>query len=199
MNPLEALKQKLRVKPVVEEKERVAVVIKGEQKKITEPKKRVAREKVDEELEEFVPEVEGDKDIVKAPVTAVKGPIIVDETDRGFDRATLMDKLKASKLLKVSVKPLIEEVEESKSVEPVLPKVIKRAKKVKLPLIIEGEEGEEEVPQKKRLIIEGEQGEVEEEEIQQFVPVEKPKKIGRQTKKVEKGIAVLGAETVVDL
>ena len=44
MNPLEALKQKLRVKPVVEEKERVAVVIKGEQKKMTEPKKRVARE-----------------------------------------------------------------------------------------------------------------------------------------------------------
>jgi hypothetical protein len=45
MNPLEALKQKLRVKPVVEEKERVAVVIKGEQKKRAEPKKRVAREK----------------------------------------------------------------------------------------------------------------------------------------------------------
>ena len=61
MNPLEALKQKLRVKPVVEEKERVAVVIKGEQKKMAEPKKRVAREKVDEELEEFVPEVEGEE------------------------------------------------------------------------------------------------------------------------------------------
>jgi hypothetical protein len=195
MNPLEALKQKLRVKPVVEEKERVAVVIKGEQRKTAEPKKRVAREKVDEELEEFVPEVEEEKDIVKAPATAVKGPIIVDETDRGFDRATLMDKLKASKLLKVSVKPLIEEVEESKTVEPVLPKQVKRAKKVKLPLIIEGDEGEvEEAPKKKKLIIEGE-----EEEAQEFVPVEKPKKVGRQTKKVEKGIAVLGAETVLDL
>ena len=46
MNPLEALKQKLRVKPVVEEKERVAVVIKGEQKKTAEPKKKiVAKEK----------------------------------------------------------------------------------------------------------------------------------------------------------
>ena len=197
MNPLEALKQKLRVKPVVEEKERVAVVIKGEQKKMTEPKKRVARE---EELEEFVPEVEGEEkefDIVKAPVTAVKGPLIIDQTDKGFDRATLMDKLKASKISKVSVKPLIEEVEESKTVEPVLPKPIKRAKKVKLPLIIEGEEGEEEVPQKKRLIIEGEEGEI--EEVQEFVPVEKPKKVGRQTKKVEKGIAILGPETVLDL
>ena len=137
MNPLEALKQKLRVKPVVEEKERVAVVIKGEQKKMTEPKKRVAREKVDEELEEFVPEVEGEEkevDIVKAPLIAVKGPLIIDQTDKGFDRATLMDKLKASKISKVSIKPLIEEVEESKTVEPVLPKPIKRAKKVKLPL-----------------------------------------------------------------
>ena len=199
MNPLEALKQKLRVKPVVEEKERVAVVIKGEQRKTAEPKKRVARE---EELEEFVPEVEEEKDIVKAPLTAVKGPVIVDQTDRGFDRATLMDKLKASKVSKVSVKPLIEEVEESKTVEPVLPKQVKRAKKVKLPLIIEGEEGEvEEEPKKKKLIIEGEEGEVEEgeEEVQQFVPVEKPKKVGRQTKKVEKGVAVLGAETVLDL
>jgi hypothetical protein len=202
MNPLEALKQKLRVKPVVEEKERVAVVIKGEQKKTAEPKKKiVAKEKdVGEELEEFVPEVEEEEttevDIVKAPATAVKGPIILDKTDKGYDRASLIDKLKASKLSKVSIKPLIEEVEESKVVEPVLPNPIKRAKKVKLPLIIEGEEEVEEVPKKKKLIIEGEEVE---EEVQEFVPVEKPKKVGRQTKKVEKGIAVLGPETVLDL
>ena len=197
MNPLEALKQKLRVKPVVEEKERVAVVIKGQEKKTAEPKKRVVKEKGEEELEEFVPEVEEERDIVKAPVTAVKGPVIVDQTDRGFDRASLLERLKVSKVSKVSVKPLIEEVEESKTVEPVLPKAIKRAKKVKLPLIIEGEEGEvEEEPKKKKLIIEGEEGD---EEPQEFVPIEKPKKVGRQTKKVEKGVAVLGAETVLDL
>ena len=204
MNPLEALKQKLRVKPVVEEKERIAVVIKGEQKKMAEPKKRVVKEKEEEELEEFVPEVEGEEkevDIVKAPLIAVKGPIIVDQTDKGFDRATLLDKLKASKMSKVSIKPLIEEVEESKTVEQVLPKAIKRAKKVKLPLIIEGEEEvDEEVPKKKKLIIEGDEGQIEEEEeVQQFVPIEKPKKVGRQTKKIEKGIAILGAETVLDL
>jgi hypothetical protein len=199
MNPLEALKQKLRVKPVVEEKERIAVVIKGEQKKMAEPKKRVVKE----ELEEFVPEVEEEEkemDIVKAPLIAVKGPIIVDQTDKGFDRATLLDKLKASKMSKVSIKPLIEEVEESKTVEQILPKAIKRAKKVRLPLIIEGEEEvEEEFPKKKKLIIEGDEGQIEEEEVQQFVPIEKPKKVGRQTKKVEKGVAVLGAETVLDL
>jgi len=69
MNPLEALKQKLRVKPVVEEKERVAVVIKGQEKEMVEPKKRVAREKGEDDLEEFVPEVEEEeKDIVRRQI-----------------------------------------------------------------------------------------------------------------------------------
>ena len=196
MNPLEALKQKLKVKPDVKEIEKVAVVIKGDQQKQPGvPKKKEAKAKVgEEELEEFVPEVEEEeKDIVKEPVTAVKGPIIFDKTDKGYDRASLMDKLKASKMSKVSIKPLIEEIEESKTVEPVLPKPVKRAKKVKMPLIIEEEEGEEkEVPKKQKLIIEG-------EEEQDFIPVEEPKKRGRKTKPVEKGIAILGPETVLDL
>ena len=196
MNPLEALKQKLKVKPDVKEIEKVAVVIKGDQQKQPGvPKKKEAKAKVgEEELEEFVPEVEEEeKDIVKEPVTAVKGPIIFDKTDKGYDRASLMDKLKASKMSKVSIKPLIEEIEESKTVEPVLLKPVKRAKKVKMPLIIEEEEGEEkEVPKKQKLIIEG-------EEEQDFIPVEEPKKRGRKTKPVEKGIAILGPETVLDL
>ena len=137
MNPLEALKQKLQVKPVVKEKEKVAVVIKGEKQKKSGPIKRVEREQV--ELEEFVPEVETEeRDIVKDPRTIVKGPLIIDKTNNGYDRASLLEKLKASKMSKVSIKPLIEELEESKTVEPVLPlSQIKRAKKVKLPLIIE--------------------------------------------------------------
>ena len=40
MNPLEALKQKLKVKPIVEEKERVAVIIKGDKQKTARPKKK---------------------------------------------------------------------------------------------------------------------------------------------------------------
>ena len=190
MNPLEALKQKLKVKPDVKEIEKVAVVIKGDQQKQSDaPKKKEAKAKVgEEELEEFVPEVEEeDKDIVKEPVTAVKGPIIVDKSDKGYDRASLMEKLKASKMSKVSIKPLIEEVEESKTVEPVLPKPVKRAKKVKMPLIIEEEEGEEK------------EGDKEKQKDPEFIPVEEPKKRGRKTKKVEKGIAVLGPETVLDL
>ncbi len=200
MNPLEALKQKLQVKPVVKEKERIAVVIKGEKQKPGAPRPKVTKQKA-EDLEEFVPEVEEvEKDMVKEPVIAVKGPIIVDKTDKGFDRTSLLEKLKASKMSKVSFKPLIEQIEESKTIEPILPAPIKRAKKVKLPLIIEGEEGEEgeevkEIPQKKKLIIEEEEGEKE----QEFVPVEEPKKRVRKTKPIEKGIAVLGPETVLDL
>ena len=207
MNPLETLKQKLRVKPTVEEKERVAVVIKGDKQKPGESIKKLVREKVvrekDELLEEFVPEVEEeDKDIVKEPVISISGPLIIDQTDKGYDRLSLLKRLKDSKISKVSIKPLLEGVEESKTVEPVLPKPIKRAKKVKLPLIIEGEEGEEgefEVPKKKKLIIEEEEGEEGEAKEQEFIPVEEPKKKGRKTKKVEKGIAILGAETVLDL
>ena len=203
MNPLEALKQKLKVKPDVKEIEKVAVVIKGEQQKQpgAPKKKEESKAKVgEEELEEFVPEVEEEEDIVKAPVTAIKGPIIFDKTDKGYDRASLMEKLKASKMSKVSIKPLIEEVEESKTVEPVLPKPVKRAKKVKMPLIIEEEEGEEkEVPKKKKLIIEEEDQGDQGQKDPDFIPVEEPKKRGRKTKKVEKGIAVLGPETVLDL
>jgi hypothetical protein len=95
MNPLEALKQKLQVKPVVKEKEKVAVVIKGQKKTTSGPIKRVEREQV--ELEEFVPEVEGEEekevDIVKAPLI---GPLIVDQTNTGYDRASFLEKLKAS-------------------------------------------------------------------------------------------------------
>ena len=85
---------------------------------------------------------------------------------------------------RVSIKPLIEEIEESKTVEAVLPAQIKRAKKVKLPLIIEEDEGEERK---------------EEEKEKEFITIEEPKKTGRKTKPLEKGIAVLGPETVLDL
>ena len=71
-----------------------------------------------------------------------------------------------------------EEVEESKTVEPVLPKQVKRAKKVKLPLIIEGEEEEVTLEDLKAIVDdlteriealepdeeEGEEGDMEDEE-----------------------------------
>ena len=208
MNPLEALKQKLKVKPIVEEKEKVAVVIKGDKQKPKEPKQQKEpkkQNKDEQELEEFVPEVEPE-DIVKAPATVIKGPLILDQTDRGYDRFALLQKLKESKMTKVSIRPLIEEVEEKKVVEPVVIAPKKRAKKVNLPLILEDEEGDEKrqgIQKKKRLIIQEDiediEREGEEKKEPDIVPIVVPEKKGRKTKKAVKGMAILGPETVIDL
>ena len=217
MNPLEALKQKLKVKPIVQEKEKVAVVIKGDNSKSKEPRQQKEpkkQKKDEEELEEFVPEVERedvDIDIVKSPATVIKGPLIVDQTDRGYDRLTLLQKLKNSKLTKVTTRPLIEEVEEKKVVEPVIVPPKKRAKKVNLPLILEGEEGTEDdkkrqdIQKKKKLIIQDDEEEREreregeEKKETEILPVVVPEKKGRKTKKPAKGMVILGPETVIDL
>jgi hypothetical protein len=214
MNPLEALKQKLKVKPIVEEKERVAVVIKGDKQKTVRPKKNKepTNKRDEEELVEFVPAVEGleeNVDIVKKPAVGITGPLIVDKTEQGYDRMALLQKLKESKMTKVFVKPLIEEVEEKKVVEPVIAPPKKRAKKVNLPLRIEEGEDEEnddekrkqDIQKKKKLIIQGddEDKEGEEQKEPDIVPIVVPEKKGRKTKKVKKGAVILGPETVIDL
>ena len=159
MNPLEALKQKLKVKPIVEEKERVAVIIKGDKQKTARPKKNKepTNKRDEQELLEFVPEIEGleeNVDIVKKPVVGITGPLIVDKTEQGYDRMALLQKLKESKMTKVFVKPLIEEVEEKQIVQPVIVPPKKRAKKVNLPLRIEeGEEEENDVEKRNQNIL----------------------------------------------
>lgn len=204
MNPLEALKQKLKVKPIVEEKERVAIVIKGDKQKTLPKKLKETIKKDEEELEEFIPEVEEERDIVKEPATVIRGPLIIDQTDAGYDRLTLLKKLKDSKITKVSIKPIFEEIEEKKIVEPVVIPQPKRAKKVKLPLIIEEDDDEtrkEDNQQPKKLIIEEEIQPIEGEELKEteIVPIILPEKKGRKTRKVVKGMAILGPETVIDL
>ena len=100
MNHLDALKQKLQVKPKVEKREMVAVVVKGEIKpsKTKMSKKKTERAENPDELVEFVPAVQESSeeiaDIVKEPVT--KGPIIIDQTEKGYDRMSLIQKLKES-------------------------------------------------------------------------------------------------------
>jgi hypothetical protein len=174
MSNLEKLKQKMMIKPKVEEREKVAVVIKT----VKATKK-----------------VEGEKD--NKGIIAPSVPLIVDETNKGFDRNTLLDKLKQSKLTKVSVKPVIEmgekmnEKMESISKKP--EELIKKAKKItkgltkgKL-LVIEEDEDEEE--QNKN------DGLEEEEEI-----IIKPTKSKtRITEKIKKGVAVLGPEIMVQI
>ena len=103
MNPLAALKEKMIVKPKVEEKEQVAVVIKGikKQRKVREKKKVFEKEGKEEEEEELnVEELEEPSKNAE--------PLIVDETEIGFDYQSYLNKLKENKKLKVTVKPILE-------------------------------------------------------------------------------------------
>lgn len=195
MNPLDAIKQKLMIKPNVKERERVTVVIQGE-------------------------EVQG----LKPTAQEKKATIIVDETAKGFDREAFLQKMKERNMTKIKMAPVLEKAQ---SLEPVsfvappepnanIPKKVSFQK-----IVIEGEEegegdgygegeGYEEgqpqpeleeiqprqpVKKKLKLIIGEPSGVMEEEEIIQTKT--DPRK--RKTKKVEKGVAVLGPETVVNI
>jgi hypothetical protein len=200
MNPLDELKQKLMVKPTVEERERVAVVIKGDKPKVTKKKR------INEELEEREEPEEGEERKISA--RTAKLPIIVDETQKGFDRMTLLKKLKESKMSKVTIKQVLEKSQEKKEAEAIqpLPIPVKKAKKieVKKPLLIEDEEESSEEfiiqPKKKVAFVEEPEEkdlEPEQQEELEVIPIKVPEKKQRVTKKPEKGIAILGPETVV--
>jgi hypothetical protein len=222
MNPLAKLKEKLMVKPNVEERERVAVVIKGVKKgrKPRAPKIKAAK------VEEEKSEEEEDKPISEKIILEQSesddeekqaGPLIVDETEKGYDREALLKKLMEGKKIKVTVKPNVKISEEKKVFEPVPLPLTPEGKKVKKieakkALIIEGDEGEEKVQgeeeefvmkPKKKVIFEEESPEEfimkpkkkEEESIQIIAP----KKKKRLTEKPEKGIAILGPETLVQI
>jgi len=192
MNPLEELKQKLMVKPIVLERERVEVVIKGEKSpsKPKVPKTQKMKTKITdviqnqpEEVGEEVEAVEEEGE-VEEPETVKKRPLIIDLSDSGFDRDTLLKKLRESKLTKVSIKPAIERAEEIKPTPEFIEPSIKKAVKIKqkLPLIVE--EDDEEGAEKPK--------------EQEIVPIKAPKKTARKTEKIKKGVAVLGPETAID-
>ena len=224
MNPLAALKEKLMVKPNVEERERIAVVIKGvkKQRKPRAPKTK-ATEESDEE--EFI-----EKQITEKPKLILEdsesedlekiAPVIVDETKKGYDREALLKKLAESKKLKVTVKPVNKISEEKKISQPLpIEEPIKKIKKieVKKPLVIEEEEEEEYIfKPKKKVQFEGEEEkneEKKEEEEEEYIlkpkpkknkedediSIKVPKKKKRLTEKPEKGIAIIGPETLVEI
>ena len=179
MNPLALLKEKMMLKPIVKEKERVAIIIKGV-KKPRKLKDTSQEEELEEELEE-------------------KGvPVIEMKTDIAFDRAALTKKLIENKKLKVTIKPIVQVTEEKKGP------------------ILESESAVSKIRQltgNKRIIIESEDEEMEEVKVgegeidlrpkvvnfaEQMIAIKVPKKKTRISKKVEKGIAVLGPETIVE-
>jgi len=183
MNPLEALKQKLKVKPNLEKRKPVEVILQSR-----------------EEIEETK---EGSPESKLPEKEQIQKLTIVDKRNEGFDRETLMKKMAESKLLKVTVKPILKASEEVVSKAPItIP--IKRAKKMtqKPKLIIEEEsEGVEEL---KAPTVEQEQEQEQEQgeepplvEEPELMVIQAPTKKERKTKKIEKGIAVLGPESVV--
>ena len=97
MNHLEQLKQQLMVKPNIQERERVAVVIKGEKKprKPMAPIEKKKTEKIDRDEQGEEQEVVDEKDEKdeQKPVGEEKPtgrPIIIDKTDVGYDRQALL-------------------------------------------------------------------------------------------------------------
>jgi hypothetical protein len=206
MNPLEKLKQKLMAKPTLNEQKPVVVAIKGETKmKTTKPAKQV--EKQGEKEEGEVSEEVQAEESVGGPETATK-MIVVDETNKGYNRNDFLMKLTENKKTKVKVKPIMETVEASKQTEPIAQPApievqppVKKARKVakKKLIIIEGDaDADEEAAENVEKIIAEElpQGE---EQVVALTEKKEPAKRGRTTKKVEKGIAVLGPENVVEI
>jgi hypothetical protein len=157
MNPLEALKQKLKIKPKVEEQKLVQIrILHLEEEKTNMEEKEEAKEER------------------KRPIVT-----IVDKRKEGYDRETLLKKLAESKLLKVTVKPVLQASKELTTSVAIAPPIVSsKAKKM---------------PKKKLLLIEEEEEEKEQEK-EEKEELEKPT---RKTKKIEKGIAVLGPESVV--
>jgi len=218
MNHLEQLKQKLMVKPNVQERERVAVVIKGE-KRHREPREKTIGEKVEEgvlDLSEQISEIQKIEGILpqaldieanipldEEPQEVTGRPVIVDKTEQGYDRAALLKKLAESKKTKVTMKPVTKIEERSELREPTPAPLIKKPKKIQFkPLIIEGEEEdvqekqvEEDSPEefimKPKKKTEGEPTEI--------IPIKVPEKKKRKTEKPEKGVAVLGPEVVIEM
>jgi hypothetical protein len=220
MNPLAALKEKMMIKPNVEERERVAILIKGvkPKKKVVEKKEKtgepvvkapklVLEEAQEKAIEEETIKRVDEKQLNESLEEVDVGPIIVDATQKGFDREALLKKMAESKKLKVSIKPT---VIQEKMVTPPIPieQVAKKPIKGKK-FIIEGEEpGEEKLGE----ALEKQLGEALEEEFvmqpkkkvqfieeKEEVYVLKPKKKERLTQKPEKGIAILGPETLIEI
>ena len=215
MNHLERIKQQLMVKPDIQERERVAVVIKGEKKPKAIKERKKAEKTIGDEilkgvtdlgeqisviqqLEGIIPatiHVPEMSELKKYGKEETKRPLIIDKTNQGYDRETLLKKLAENKKTKVTIRETVQ-IEEKKIESPQIKKT-KKAKKIniKTPLIIE-EEDEEKGEEK---------GEEEEEFVmkpkakEEIIPIKLPKEKKRITKKPEKGVAILGPEVAVEM
>lgn len=226
MNHLEALKQKLVVKPTVQERERVIVQIRGETKKSESPPRKRSKSPPRKRSKSPPKKGDGDEDgeerkckpdaQAQAPEPdAPKKPktVMVDMTHVGFDRASLLTKLATNKKSVVRATQT-QAPEQVPDIQPPAPEKKKRAKKLdaRLPLIIEEDEGEEEIrivakpkrvnKKKEKVPVPVGEDDVPEvpavpEGLEEVEVVKAPKPRKRKTDKLEKGVAVLGPEVNV--
>jgi len=204
MNPLAAIKQKLMIKPVVEESERVAVVFK-ELKKSKKLKTETIKDKKSTEKEESSDEEQEEENNNED----IKKPTIEFKRETNFDKATFKKRLEENTKLKVTIKPTITAAQEENILpstfleEEIKPKKITSKKRI----IIQPEEEEmvEEVVELDKDNSDGEEfilkpkKKVVFEQEQEVIPIKVPKKKSRVSTKIEKGIAVLGPETIIEL
>ena len=186
MNTLEDLKKQLMIKPIIEKQKQFTVTLKEKVIENKEPSKNKEPIK---------------KKIVIEEEDEPEGVTIINETNKGFDRESLLKKIASNRLTKVTQAPIMEklsenrfqeEKEKEKEKEKAKPKKVKKMEK-KL-LILEEEEKLDEVPVLEEPQVLEEQTPVLEEEI-----IIIPKKKERRSKKVEKGIAVLGPESRIEI
>lgn len=153
-----------------------------------------------------------------------KRPVIIDKTHEGYDTEALFKKLAENKKTKVTVKPVLEI--ETKEIQKEPERVVKKAKKIdiKKPLIIEGEDDEDDKEEKQdEEDAKDQEDKKEEEEFvmkpkkkvefkeespeeivlkkkeEDVIPIIPPKQKQRKTQKLEKGVAVLGPEVIVEM
>lgn len=184
MNPLESLKERLKIKPNVELYKPVEIVLKEREKDLTKEKKDVEQgEPGEEEPGEAVPEK-------KRKRVQIQAPTIVEEIDIGFDREALLKKLADHNISRVIMKPTLQIALPTVS-KPVVEKKKAKPSKTKVKLVIEPDEEEIEILKEK----EQEEVNVGEEERERRVLIPEPKKRGRK----KKGEVVLGPESMVTI
>ena len=197
MNTLASLKSKLMVKPHIEQREQIAVFVNEpsipkESVKILEEGEKEEKKEKENKSEKM--EKEKEKEL-----------ILIDERDKGYNIEKLMSRLSNSNILAVKQKLDIKQKMPEEVVKPIISEDVppsKKAKKVavKKPLVIEEEEDEGELNKPKEEKKEAELDLDLDLEKEDQLTVKLPGNKGeRRTKRVEKGIAILGPEVIVNI
>ena len=130
-------------------------------------------------------EIEGEEEKVGEPKQKI---IIIDKRDQGFDRDALMRKLAERKITKVEVQSLIKATEPKESIQ----QQIQPQKSISKPTIL---------TQKKKLVLVDEEEEpksvLKAPQLEPIVAISETQP--RKTKRVEKGTAILGPETLLEI